>query len=161
MGLITCKECKNQVSNLAKTCPGCGAPVQNLQQKILGFIILAIIIVVIISSCQDPKQPAKVPDTPENRAKTFRTVKISKFAKELQQTMHDPATMQFIKVTSNENASTVCMEYRARNGFGAMRADQTLYLFGTPYQNEEAWNLSCLAQDRYDLTAIANNAISK
>lgn len=161
MGLITCKECKKQVSNLAKTCPGCGAPIQNLQKKIFGFLILAAILAVIISSCQDPKQPEKTPDTPENRAKAFRSSKIATMARELQQTMHDPATLEFIKVTSNDDTSTVCMEYRARNGFGAMRADQTIYLFGKPYQNQEAWDLSCLATDRHILTDIANSAISK
>lgn len=159
MALLKCTECQREISTKAKTCPGCGAPVPKLQNKIAGFVLLFFIVIIIIASCQDTKKPAKAPDTPESRAKAFRENQVLKIAKELKQTMHDPASLEFIKVTSNENSSTICMDYRARNGFGAMRAEQTLYLAGKPYQNEEAWNGSCIAKNRHDLTEVARLAL--
>lgn len=156
---MTCSECKKDVSNRAKTCPHCGAPVLNLQKKIASYIFLFIIVVIVIASCTDGKKPIKAPDTPESRLKVGRENQVIKMAKELKQTMHDPASMEFIKVTSNEDSTTVCMEYRARNGFGAMRAEQTLYSIGIPYQNQEAWDGSCLAKDRHDLTELVRQAL--
>ena len=41
MALIECRECKNQVSDTAKACPNCGAPIANfLQSKSRGVSIL-------------------------------------------------------------------------------------------------------------------------
>jgi hypothetical protein len=38
MALITCKECKKQVSDSAKTCPSCGAPVPKPTSRLAIFI---------------------------------------------------------------------------------------------------------------------------
>lgn len=38
MALITCKECKKQVSDNAKKCPGCGAPVPQPTSRLAIFI---------------------------------------------------------------------------------------------------------------------------
>lgn len=46
MALITCKECKAQVSNQAKTCPQCGAKVPkktSVLTWIFGFVILGVV----------------------------------------------------------------------------------------------------------------------
>ena len=32
MALIPCKECKNKISTLAKSCPSCGAPNSNIEK---------------------------------------------------------------------------------------------------------------------------------
>jgi hypothetical protein len=72
MALKPCKECKQEVSTKAKSCPHCGAKNPTVSGKetaqgCLGIIVLSIIIAVVVNSCGDddattkPKEPAKTP----------------------------------------------------------------------------------------------------
>lgn len=44
MALMTCHECKAQVSSEAQTCPGCGATVRSKQNNLLGIIGAGIVV---------------------------------------------------------------------------------------------------------------------
>jgi len=37
MGIIDCSECKNRISNKAKKCPNCGAPVNSFLNNLDNF----------------------------------------------------------------------------------------------------------------------------
>lgn len=47
MALKKCKECGNQVSSKAKTCPSCGAPVKQEVTAVSGFLSLVVIALVV------------------------------------------------------------------------------------------------------------------
>ena len=49
MALIKCKECKKEISNKAKTCPNCGAPVKRKRLGCGALILILIIAPIIIS----------------------------------------------------------------------------------------------------------------
>ena len=57
MALVNCHECQKQVSNTARVCPNCGAPVRATQQRILKWnltvfaIGMVLIILVGIGGC--------------------------------------------------------------------------------------------------------------
>lgn len=50
MALIQCKECQSQVSNTAKVCPSCGAPVPKPSNKLALFITGFFALVVFLSA---------------------------------------------------------------------------------------------------------------
>lgn len=57
MALVNCHECNKQVSDTARTCPNCGAPVRATQQRILKWnltvfaIGMVMILIVSIGGC--------------------------------------------------------------------------------------------------------------
>ncbi len=65
MALINCSECKKGISNVAKTCPNCGAPVDSLQNNLEGcgkslhnlgcaltsFVTIPILIIMLLMFC--------------------------------------------------------------------------------------------------------------
>ncbi|MDB4340117.1 zinc-ribbon domain-containing protein [Crocinitomicaceae bacterium] len=58
MGLIYCPDCSNEVSEKAKSCPRCGAPISSSTGGCaeeagdgLGCIVLFIIVFVLIKAC--------------------------------------------------------------------------------------------------------------
>ena len=58
MALITCKECKEQVSNKATTCPKCGAPVP----KGSAWGVLALGFVIWLAWFTSSRDPVKAPE---------------------------------------------------------------------------------------------------
>lgn len=70
MALKPCKECKQEVSTKAKSCPNCGAKNPTISGKdtakgCLSAIVFFIIIVVILYSCSDDIDDKAKPSTPE------------------------------------------------------------------------------------------------
>lgn len=53
MAMTKCKECKNEVSTSAKTCPHCGVsnPSVTAKQQLLGLVILGVLIAAGFSMC--------------------------------------------------------------------------------------------------------------
>ncbi len=57
MALVNCHECNKQVSDTARTCPHCGAPVRATQQRILKWnltvfaIGMVLILTIAIGGC--------------------------------------------------------------------------------------------------------------
>lgn len=68
MALKPCKSCKHQVDAKAKTCPNCGVsdPGVTLVQKLLGFALLIVVVIVAVKACGggDEKTGASVNPAP-------------------------------------------------------------------------------------------------
>ncbi|MNJ42056.1 hypothetical protein D3C77_370060 [compost metagenome] len=66
MALKPCKSCKHQVDAKAKACPNCGVsnPGVTAVQQLMGFLILAVIIVIVFKACtvDDDKAAAVKPE---------------------------------------------------------------------------------------------------
>lgn len=157
MGLVTCKECNKQVSSLAKTCPGCGAPVSKFTAKtfLIGCLFPLVLFAAIIASCNHQQQ--KKDNTPEALEKRKREDQVIFFAKAVKDYLRDPESLEFIKAISNQDASTVCMLYRARNGFGGMTVEKVVFQDKLPMQDDESWSKYCPKKDMIiDVTSIAN-----
>jgi hypothetical protein len=50
MALVNCHECQKQVSDTARVCPACGAPVRATQQRILKWNLTVMAIGLILMS---------------------------------------------------------------------------------------------------------------
>lgn len=161
MALLKCIECQKEVSTKAKTCPGCGAPAPKpkfeLKNFLVGLGVTLLICTVVISSCN--KQTKKDLNTPEALEKKHRQDQIISFAGVIKDYVRDPKSLEFIKVTSNKDASTVCMHYRARNGFGGMVTDKAVFQDALPIQDDASWQKYCTKPNMLDETSLANIAI--
>jgi hypothetical protein len=61
----------------------------------------------------------------------------------------NPDSVSFAYVGVNEDASLVCVRYRAQNGFGGMNVDTVAFLNGVPKQSASFWNARCANTSLY------------
>lgn len=160
MALLKCSECQREVSTKAKTCPGCGAPAPKPKFEIKPFLLASVFLIFIcalaIDSCN--KQTEKDLNTPAAVEKKHRQEQIISFVSTIKDYVRDPKSLEFIKVTSNKDASTVCMHYRARNGFGGMVSAKVVFHDTVPMQDDASWQKYCIKPDMLDVTSLANLA---
>lgn len=65
MALIVCKECKNKVSDKAKTCPSCGAKVPK-KTSLFTWIIFIVFSIGLYTAVQIPKSNKRINSEPVN-----------------------------------------------------------------------------------------------
>jgi len=58
----------------------------------------------------------------------------------------NPDSVSFSFVGVNKDASTVCVEYRAQNGFGGMNQEYIAFHNGKAGKSAEFWNRNCLGK---------------
>lgn len=162
MALITCKECKQQVSTQAKNCPGCGAKVIKPTSKL--NIIFALAVLALMIKCSVDKPPstrdsspvraATASDIAEQRADSARFDAAYELAKAVRQHAKDPASVAFAQIGVSEDARLVCATYRAKNSFNAVVPGVAVIAKNTIYFEQSQWNKHCAkASGLYDQTA--------
>ena len=136
--LTACKTCKAQVAWDAKTCPQCGAsnPTPTPLDRRPFAVVVAVIFSLITYSCvstfttassdYDKKEAAKSPETKAaEKAAVDKQhagwARASAGAKALTAAAHDPGSIVWNSAFVVDKTSAVCYEYRAKNGFGAIR----------------------------------------
>lgn len=120
MALTNCKECGNQISSEAKSCPKCGA--KPPYRPGIGIIIFFVTVLFfglksISSNPGNPAATAPVDNTIAARGACMLFIK---------QSLHDPDSAQFDSsdtayVSSVGNVWTVQRGVRAKNAFNATR----------------------------------------
>lgn len=153
MALVTCKECGKQISNQAKSCPGCGAEIprtSNLTMAIAIFLGVVAILAVIGSKDSDKRMEEKAAAesqriaamNPAQRAADDKrkAIDLAKRAKEkkldgargacqifVTRTLHDPDSAQFDgnywAKEEKPGIYHVQIHLRAKNAFNALRQD--------------------------------------
>lgn len=144
MALITCEECKKEISDTAGKCPQCGAKIDKPMR--LGSMILAAFVTVAVVQCSlstNGSSPSKTTQAPPDPVAEARFQKTAMFAAGVKSKMRDPSSFALESARSNEDATVICLEYRARNGFGGMNKE---FIVGTTKkvsQDAVAWNKHC------------------
>lgn len=59
---------------------------------------------------------------------------------------HDPESIQWTMVRVNEDATVVCVEFRARNAFGALVKQFGVVTSQGLSNDPKVWNKKCLGQ---------------
>ena len=165
MALIKCKECGNEVSTSAKSCPQCGAkvikPVGKLGLSIAAFIVIIMFMSIITtnSTTQTPSQ------TPEQKAATAKQdaaiQRAANGAVLLKKTMRDPDSFKLESALVIDGTGTVCYEYRAKNGFGGTNAEKAV-LSGKRFLNNtmdgfvKLWNKECAGKSGQEAVTAIN-----
>lgn len=165
MALIKCGECGKEISDKATTCPHCGAPTSITASgnapawytaaattsekkkpeggfnKILiasgiGFLILLPFVLLTPSKPSSSSPPAD----PVGEARFQKT---AMFAAGLKSKLRDPESFVLESAHADETATVICIEYRARNGFGGMNKEFIVAAKNKVSQEASAWNKHC------------------
>lgn len=170
MAIGKCRECGKEASSEAKACPHCGAssPVST-GNSLLKFAIVFVGVVVVVNLALESEKPAAstnrpsaaAPETDEQRdarlqreadlraekaRKEYAFQKTVAAANALKRSLRDPASLVWESIRTNEEATVICLEYRARNGFGGMNKEFVVIADGNTSQKAAAWNKHCTRQ---------------
>lgn len=161
MALIKCSECGKDISADARACPNCGA--KPPYRPSLAFVLIAGLLVVFgikasIDSASPPQQSA--PKTPEqiarDEASERRHLVVAITAKQLKNALREPESVDWIYMGTDENAEVVCLQYRARNGFGGMSVERMTVTTQESGQDAALWNRHCGKAMMYDMLHVRN-----
>ncbi len=85
-------------------------------------------------------------------AKEIRWQKVLGAGGAIRQVMRNPDSIVFEEVRVNQDASIMCFQYRAQNGFGGMNREIMSFVKGNPSQSHAVWNKNCTKPlESYDL----------
>lgn len=158
MAMVTCAECGGQLSTDAEMCPHCGAKKKKATSFFTWVVAWFFGIAFVVSLAGVGKnQPAK-PVSPEEQAadaqKEMRFTKTAIAAAALKKSLRNPESIQWSSILANDDASTICLEYRAQNGFGGMNQEFALFHDGKPSQKPEDWNRHCAKKELWDMKSV-------
>ena len=128
MAIIKCKECGTEVSDKAKVCPKCGAPVPkgtSLFTVIIGFILVMFFVGIISSNMSsNDKTPEQIAASQKSSENIQNAIQAGHF---LKKSLRDPESLKYENVIATDSG-TICYEYSAKNGFGGMNSGKAFYL---------------------------------
>lgn len=166
MALITCNECGNKISSSASACPSCGAPVISYEpnKRHLWLWALALVVVYFIMHSIFSNQDDSVATgtnstqaaTQQDPVEHIRFLKTEIAAKTLKNALRDPNSLSWDSIMANDDGSVVCLEYRARNGFGGMNKEFAVFVHGKPSQDAKIWNKNCANKPLNDMLYVRN-----
>lgn len=177
MALIKCKECGNQISTEASSCPQCGA--KNKKSggclSIIGYIAVFIFATSLLGKCALDGDKDKAAETEKARLATMTPAQIEaeKKAKEqeesekrarnlmsklaldsLKNSLNDPSSLEIEKITANKKGTVVCIDYRAKNAFGGLIRSYVTFVNGKPSKDAGVWNTNCAVKGLYDTSFV-------
>ena len=146
MALITCQECKHEVSTEAKTCPNCGAkvrppkkPMSSTMKVLLGLLGIGLLASVMVEgnkkdevkNAEEQRVASMTPEQRENEkaAKAKRDTQLQMAgagALTIKKAMKDPEAFELKSLVVKPNG-TACYEYRAKNSFGAILPSSAVF----------------------------------
>ena len=179
MALIECHECKNKVSTEAKKCPSCGAKIKIVNEKpkrsinSVGKIAIAAIFLIIFTQAvgnflkkdktpeeiqQDAAQQkialaTKAENDKKSEIAAKRESSAAIAAQAIRKSARNPQSVEWVEILANDDASVICYELRAQNGFGGMGIEDIAVIKGVVKTSDSAWNSNCANKTLNDVTA--------
>lgn len=166
MALVKCKECGAQVSTKAQACPTCGAALPK-RTSLLTWLIGGMFAVIVVGAIdmQNRTGPAHsegsaaqgtASQSTEDKAATTRYSAAMLAVKSLKKSAHDPSSVDIEFAGANALGTVVCLEFRAKNAFGALVKQFAVYEATSATLNDAGrWNKHCTA-NMYNLTRLVN-----
>lgn len=159
MALIQCRECTKEISSNSKACPHCGSPTPR-PIGIIGYLVI-FIVGWSVFRCNFPEKRAtsEPPISAEqaainaeiSRIKEKRFDRVVFVLASIKAATRDPNSLSWVSVLANDDASVVCVTYRARNGFGGMNVEHVVGSALGISTSASAWNKSCANRDMHDM----------
>lgn len=150
MSLIKCHECGKEISSEAKACPHCGvAPKKGV--GLFGVLILIIFGMYIYNLSTTPTTPSAPQrtqtqidaDAAQSAKKEAAFQRVVFFMKRVRSTLRNPKSIEWDEIRANDDASVICLEYRAQNGFGGMNKEFFVFTKDKASQEPAVWNRVC------------------
>lgn len=161
MTMISCAECGASVSTNAKTCPNCGVSRRHFAaaQKKRGLPKWLIVIIGLIAFGGVVQALGVIQGPPvakDNPAAKARSEAVYLAVHDLKSGLRDPGSLSLVSVLVDQPGETVCLIYRARNGFGGLNLDHMVVRAGEASTSPARWNKRCSHQSLIDMTFAAN-----
>lgn len=125
--LISCKECSQQISQSAKTCPHCGAKNKKPQSPIVKWGVRAFLIYLvggiifgILQTEHQKNQPIDPAVAENNKQYKIMLNRAALGLIMLKKNLRDPESFKLESAFVIKDTLAVCYEFRARNGFGGI-----------------------------------------
>ena len=165
MALIKCVECRSRISDLASTCPSCGAPViagaktqptRKLPKTVVAILVLLGLGVLgkVMGSVSGVPGNAvgNASEASENAATVSADEKAANARLEmaglavgsLKRAARDPDSLKIERVFTTMDAKFACIRYRARNGFGGMNREHVVFASVGGDTSARSWNKYCV-----------------
>lgn len=143
MALKPCKECGNEVSSDAKSCPKCGAKTPK-KATLFTWLVVAGLAVWSYQSATSPEKANASPvasvmpltkeaktakdlaETKELADQKARFTLASDFTEAVTRRMRDPGSFVVESLLTNHTGTIACMQYRSKNGFGGMNRESAI-----------------------------------
>lgn len=110
-------------------------------------VLFAIFLGVVAFSIARESSSPHVPPTPEQRAEQARQAaaagQVAAVLQAIKVAARDPQSVEFSSISGTRDASVVCVEYRARNGFGGLNKEIVVSVKGKLSQRPADWNRHC------------------
>lgn len=142
MAMTNCKECKQQISDEAKTCPHCGfeQPKEASRLKI-GFVGLVLIMILYGIANQEPGKAVQA-KTPAEIQKEREFQQVVSAARQLKNAMKNPASFELVSALMVQGP-TICLVYRSTNSFNAVVTERYTVNDKVSSTGTAAWNKHC------------------
>lgn len=155
MAMTQCKECGSAVSDEAKNCPSCGAPVPKgwTAGKIVVVIIGIAIVINIASKSGGESKTDPEADGRAAAAKRLADQRVQRAgiaATAIKQTLRDPESVRWEQIFTSENGDLVCIEYRAKNGFGGYEGALMVLDGKDVFTAAKDWESRCVGRAVFD-----------
>lgn len=122
-------------------------------QKLLIALGAVIVVAGIIAQETAPKA------TPEQitaeKEEASRAIFVQMAVSSLKKAARDPESLTVDVARTNKDGSVICLEYRARNGFGGMNREHLAVADGKANGTPEHWNKHC-TEKLFDMTWAAH-----
>lgn len=69
--------------------------------------------------------------------------------------LRNPQSVQWDSVLTNDDATVICIDYRAQNGFGGMGYEFVTFVDGKPNPSDRAWNTNCSNHNLHNVKKLA------
>lgn len=154
MALIKCHECGHETSDTANACPRCGAKPKK-KIGVFGWIVAALFTVIVVRcTAEQVSAPPKAEKTAEQIAAEVlaekRHIAAVLSMRAIKKALRDPSSVEWDDVLVNEDATVICIIYRAKNGFGGYTRDQVSIINGEPSKAANIWNKQCAGKTLID-----------
>ena len=136
------------MSTTAKSCPKCGAAPAKRTSKttwiIGGFFALMFVGYISSKKNHDAAEAQKTPEEIAAAAKKERAFqKTVLMAKAIKGNLRDPSSVDWEVIRANDDASVICLQYRAKNGFGGYAREIAVLAQDRASADKKAWNKHC------------------
>lgn len=130
--------------------------------KVLGLFALSLMVLGAVMSTiitKRPKSPAEI--DAERKAAVLKAKQDAAFdrvhraALALRKSLRDPESLKFDAILATEDASVICFQYRAKNGFGGYVRENIVLVGSEPSTELTTLQKYCQADNLHDFGAVA------
>lgn len=150
--LRPCPQCGHLLSRDARRCTQCGGRQPYRPGAGILLFAAATLALGIAAILETPTPP--VPKTAAEIADERRALAVTAVARLIKDSLREPQSVEWISVLADDSADTICLRYRARNGFGGMAVEIVSVAPDGISQSARDWNRRCTASSMFDLSRL-------